>query len=242
MKAKMFLLLSLCLGLAACNESQEVKNTPYMPYEWGNGEVYVLQFKKPEYKEYIMAYHPPYDNTCLYTNYVSQPIYPTLPIEVLDVYHQSPYIDLVDNYVLLDWKNYHFITQTYQSGYKNRMVIIRNKWDEYDDAGQQWPLENLYVTDPCEKLCNFKVDTLCFYNNGLEYPCLPKFILGGIDKRDWEEKYEYNSRRQEELEQEIVEADNAFAEYKEILIKMINEGVLEHYANYEVHYVNYEGK
>ena len=65
MKAKMFLLLSLCLGLAACNESQEVKNTPYMPYEWGNGEVYVLQFKKPEYKEYIMAYHPPYDNTCL---------------------------------------------------------------------------------------------------------------------------------------------------------------------------------
>lgn len=233
MKAKIFLLLSLCLGLAACNESQEVKNNPYVHYEWGNGEVYVLKFKKIEYKEYIMV-HPPIhvNDSTYYSVTLDFAGGPALPIEIRDVNHQSPYIDLVDNYVLLDWDTWYMITNCLAlARFKTDLLI--NKWDEFE-IDKQWSLENFYVTQPCEKAYNIKVDSLSSYNNGLKYPYMP--YLASMDfnaTREWE-ALKQQGRGAEYREADIKLADSAYMEYKEVLIKMINDGVLDNYKSYEM--------
>ncbi len=107
MKTKICILLSLCLGFIACDSDCQCDPPPEV---LNNGALLIVQFKKPEYKDYIMIVFP---DTARMT-VTNQEIYftsnngynPTAlpPTELIDVYHKSPYIDLVDNYVLVDWK------------------------------------------------------------------------------------------------------------------------------------------
>lgn len=243
MKTKIFILFSLCLGLVTCTDNKPAIDPDpnekdkdsiihsgggggYV-YFWGNGEVHVLQFKEPEYKEYILT-DISFDGTYWTCNRFHTG--PTLPIEVYDVYHKSPYIDLVDNYVLLDWKNYHIIYEMvskYDDKYDD-IAIIKNKWEEFDDFEKEWPLENLYVKDPWKKMYTLKVDTLNYYNNGLENPHLSEIVQCVLTMKEWEHDH-FAPYYEEELEYGA-KIDNAYAEYKEVLIKMINDGVLEDYA------------
>lgn len=257
MKIKIIILLSLCLSFIACDSDCRCDPPPEV---LNNGALLIVQFKKPEYKDYIMVVFPDTARVAV----TNQEIYFTSnngynltalpPTELIDVYHKSPYIDLVDNYVLVDWKTTSMIenillASTYQKHYLNygehweytpEEALIKNKWEDFDDINRKWPLKSFFVDYPVERFFYVTIDKLnSYYNNGLTYPSfipyeIDTYIPWSTTKTTtdrWNELVDQKGRNF--VEKLISEADVAYSEYRDILVQMINEDILLAYVDPE---------
>lgn len=221
MKAKMFILLSLCLDLVACD--------PYRcfpPPAPTAGEVMVVKFKQPEYKEHILVASPkkrePGLSLVPTTRYW---IGYSLPPIVENLYRQAPYTELLDDYLLIDWKYALPIKRVL----KEKASIIINTWEEMDELEKWWPFENMYVKYPFDEIISVPLDSLNVYNGGLEYPQLNHITYDSYN--DYLD-YSNHTAALNDIQKNRPATDSSFVEYKNVLNKMIQEGVLGEYGKY----------
>jgi len=208
MKTKI-LLFSLITTLCAVSCTYPVG--PGLPPE---PSVEIIKFKRPEYKDYIMT--SSMSKTARALKMATSGF--VLPDTVLNLYGQSPYIELVDNYLLIDWK----WGRIY---YNNNDGIIKEKWTELKDIKTVWPLDQLYVDYPVAEAYYVYVDKIKEYNGGyLEHDEVAPFMRVEDATPLFEEQKEW-------VMYWLEETDSAFIEYAEILSRMINEGKLEKYGS-----------
>lgn len=152
MKAKNFLsgimvlglIFSFCIG---CNRPGEVEYST---------KVIVLKFKKPEYKNYILAnYHEGAD-------YISAARGNRCEAPTGEAGY-SPYWELPDNWLLVDWKWYNF---PYDAGLT---LLTEQPWEKFNGGIHppfpQWPLSEPHIFQPVEKIYYIKLDNLEKYSN-----------------------------------------------------------------------------
>lgn len=178
--------------------------------------VCVIKFKQPEYKNYIMTYSLTKDRKVL----TLATTHFAFPASVINMYGQSPYVELSDNYLLIDWK----WGRIY---YPNNEAIINEKWTEFKDIDTKWPVEKLYINRPVEKYYYVYTDKIKEYNEGyLKYDSL--FFLRGLDFS--EEYWRFSDEEKEWMMNEAEKMNKAYMEYTEILNRMINDGKLDKYG------------
>ncbi len=229
MKTKIIGFISLCLCLMACKSDLKLDSVP--PKET-NGYIMVVKFKQPEYKEHILVARPQKRDKYLTIMHDSRiggfPNAFPIPKVVENIYGRVPYIELLNNYLLLDWKYFHvFATVILEEA-----SIIINPWEEMegmDDLRKTWPLENMYIKYPFEEIITIPIDNLNAYAGwSLKYPTAKTFNIIYKSNNDI---YEYSEEQQNEIRQEAYIADCAYAEYKEVLNTMIASG--ERLADYK---------
>ena len=201
------LIVMLCL--VSCERNWENSPPPLRVY------ILIIKFKQPEYKDYIMSHFSTKADCDL-----GPAIYPRfLPPSVLNLYGQSPYIELADGYLLFDWK----WEQAYYYG-----AIINEKWTELTTRNICWPIEKLYVARPVAEIYNISADKIKEYNSGyLEHDTSVSYLVFPYSEQRWK-----NLKKQEKKRvlSQTKEIDEAFIEYAEVLSRMINEGKLDEYG------------
>ncbi len=226
MKEKIIGFLSLCLCLMACKSDLKLDSVPPKG-PWQGGELLVVQFYESHYKEHIMVLRPRENDTYIVSDNSYLCPLNTLPNEVINTNHTSPYIDLVDNYVLVNWPNQHLIYTILWKNYgyptDGEDALIINKWEEYEGQKKQWPLENFYVEHPVKSYSIIPVDTLVFYNSEVRHTSLHEYTSNTYNENEW--KAILNQEGKSFEQQFISECNAAYEEYKEVLIQMINDGI-----------------
>ena len=217
MKNAILFLMLVMLSITACerNNSNDYPNDdcclPPKP------AVEIIKFKKSEYKDYIMVGSPEETSTLLTLN----TYYFAVPSSVFNLYGQSPYIDLMDDYLLIDWKWNRIF-------YQNNDAIITEKWAELKDLNTTYSLEKLYVNHPVAEYYWVEIDKIKECNGGyLEHDSVTPFWRTEYVARDWE--------KFPEVEKEAIiywaeKTDRAFVEYTEILLRIISEGKLNQFG------------
>ncbi len=220
MKTKIIGLISICLCFIACDTGEGLA-----PPELTNGYLMVVKYKQPEYKEHILVALPEKRDKSLTIMHGSRmggfPDAFPIPKVIEDIYGQVPYIELLDNYLLLDWKYF----EVFATVILEETSIIINPWEEMEgmeDLRKTWPLENMYVQYPFEEIITIPIDNLNSYVGGkLKYPTVADFILIYESNNDIRE---YSEEQQNEIRQEAHIADCAYAEYTDILNEIILSG------------------
>ncbi len=228
MKTKITGLISLCLCLMACES--RINNS--VPPKETNGYVMVVKFKQLDYKEHILVACPQKRDKYLTIMHDSRiggfPDAFPIPKAVENIYGRVPYTELLENYLLLDWKYF----KVFSTVILEEASIITNQWKEMkgmDDLSKTWPLENMYVKYPFEEIITIPIDSLNAYVGGnLKYPTAREF---GIIYETNNDICQYSEGRLNEICQEALIADSAYAEYKEVLNTMIESG--EHLIDYK---------
>ena len=187
-----------------------------------SGYVEVIKLKQPEYKQHIMVYVPEKEDVPLSVS-VSNSYFCTSQ-EIETICGQSPYIELPQNYLLIDWK-----WRRIFSYLVNEEGLIADEWITFDDINQTWPKEQLYVNRPIQEYYVVEVSRLKEYNGGyLRYPYLnPELCYQEFSEEKWERM---SKEEKENMVVETLRMDSSYMEYKEILDRMIGEGVFLDYA------------
>lgn len=217
MKTKNVMLLAVTivlLGITACKEEPKQDCAPAP-----ERHIVVIKFDKPEYKEHIMVYssRSAGDNTTtrLCTDYLAY------PDSVIHLCGQSPYIELPDDYLLVDWK----WGRVY---YAKEDAIVNSKWSELKTIDEEWPLDEIYMEGPVKESYHIFISQLKAYNNNyLEYDSLgwPTYYSDRAWAACSDEQREY------ELSVTKTIYDNADAEYAKVVSDMINSGKLKELKN-----------
>jgi len=205
------LCLTTCQEGCGCNNN-ELNSLP--PFRITTG---IIKFKQTEYKEYVMAYFSTREGCAL-----SLESYYFQPLSSLILYGQSPYIELADDYLLIDWK-------WFPVYWVDNEAIINKKWTEWTELKSRdicLPIEDLYVSYPVMELYSIDPCKIKEYNSGYLKYDIPEYI-GIFSERTWACM---KKQQRERILLRTVEIDNAFVEYAEILTRMINEGSLDKYG------------
>lgn len=224
MKKNVFIFLLLGACLLSCHPDP----APVPPLIYTEHPLKIIKFADPTYKNHVMVFAPKSEDTYLrITNRDNQSIF-CMPVEVENPCGQSPYIELLDDYLLVDWRwQYVFDEIVYRP--QNEALIVE-QWTDLDILYHHWSLNDLYVTHPIQEHYVIKLDTLVAYNGKLEHP----FVIEGMGMnllyKEWsnfpQEKKDYFLKWYPNM-------DNSYEEYAEVLNKMIQGGVLEEYAFYK---------
>lgn len=194
------------------------------PHDPDSGNcVTIIKFHKSEYKEHVMVYAldpAKYSTTSLCTDHIC------LPDSIIHICGKSPYIELPDDYLLIDWK----WKRLY---YQNNEAIINTKWSDLKDEHTRFPTSEIIVMYPVAEFYHFSISTLREYNNGYLESDDPNSYNGDpacpcYTDDDW-------NRLSPEHEMRVLkyaeQYDNAQIEYAEILKRMIEEGNLPQKVN-----------
>ncbi len=237
MKTKIIGLISLCLCCISCqsninNDKQDVAS-PLLE-SWCGNALLIIEFYEPNYKEHIMVYSPTKDDTCVIS--FNNPVYPpkTLPNKLFNTTHTSPFLELKGNYALVDWTDqliFNMVVNTYLGIPK--VSLLTNKWADYESPYTKWPIENIYVNNPVKSYSMVRVDALQSYVGAFDNPPVNEYLGRALHtEKEWEEFLK--KKGDGFLQQLISDTNAAYAEYQEILMRMIEEGVLEDYFRWTI--------
>ena len=142
-------LVSVCIFFG-CNDRVEATE-PQM-------SVTLIKFKQPEYKNYILA------NKFKGDDYICGMRFNKCELPIGEAGF-SPYWELPDNWLLVDWKWYLF-------PYNANLVLLTDlTWEQFEVDSSKisrvptWSLSEPYITDPIENVYYIKVDNLEKYSN-----------------------------------------------------------------------------
>lgn len=175
--------------------------------------VVVVKFKNPEYKEYVLVNSLAESEGDSISMCGKQFI---LPASVVDLYGKSPYMELIDGYLLVDWKWYLLVSTKEQA-------IIKSKWSELTDRQACWPLTDIYEEFPIEAIYSVPIGSMeQYYGGRIDWA---QYDTSG-DILTEEEWMRYSKEEKEELNETVRFNDKAYAQYVNILNDMIrNEGL-----------------
>lgn len=199
-----------CNRNTECDSGKELNSIP--PREI---VVQIIKFKQPEHKDYILTHFSTRENCGL------SPVMECISFPDLNVspYRQSPYIELADDYLLLDWKS----TIMWDT-----RAIINEKWTEWIDDNTCWNTENLYIEYPVAELYHIEQSKIKKYNNEYLENSEINSLAGFYFQKDWAC---LTNQQKDYLKKWFDNADNAYVEYTEILTRMISEGKLDEYGS-----------
>lgn len=218
-KAIIPLLLGVMCGFWGCNR------------EFGPGprpepnpipDMWIIKFEKPEYKDYIMTLSPRPEDT-LTVPYAGDFV---LPLSVENLYGQSPYIELSEDYLLVDWhwKNMFIL---------RKEAIIKEKWENFRYTPNeqrwpvaQWPIDMLYVDRPVVECYTIEPNQIEQYLHGDDHPTR-KLAHVYASESDWAG---YTEEQKEETLKNVAWNDSLYVRYTPVLCRMIEEGKLDDYG------------
>ncbi len=218
MKTKNIVLLGtlIVLSITACKDEPTPK--PYVPSPGYHAAV--IKFDKPEYKEHIMVYADGFSEGT--TRLCAERF--ALPDSVIHICGKSPYIELPQDYLLIDWK----WDRIY---YQNNEAIIHEKWSELKTADDKWPIEDIYVTYPVKEAYYLDIEDMKAYNGGtLEYDSI-RGVGGTVSESAWA-KYSDEEKEQRLIRKNML--DSAQAYFAEVISNMIQDGKLPESARVEL--------
>ena len=160
------LLAAILVCFAACEKKSYDVEPPT--------HVTVLKFKKPEYKNYILVNSGSTDSIVVAMRFNSCE-------EPVGKSGYSPYWELPDDWLLVDWKWPIF-------PYKVGLVVLTNQtWDKYPQKEQlplpKWSLlSEPYVRQPVEKMLHIGVEKLAEYNNVIYPDTMIGFMDNGVGR------------------------------------------------------------
>lgn len=137
----------------------------------------VVKYSNPLYKDYILAKNESdinYGDSLFYACGLTNPerIAFTNWWNKHELSGKSPYIELVDNFLLLDWHWHPMLiyggVDTYNANSYNA-VLIENKWSELKDLNQVWSIDTPNDHNAIEKILIFKVKLLDVYRGDSGY-------------------------------------------------------------------------
>ena len=204
----------LCLSFA-CSHPTPVPDP-------GLGYIEIIKLEQPEYKENIMVYAPEKEDKTFAVSVFNS--YFCISQEIEPICGTSPYIELPDDYLLLNWRWKRIFDYII-----NEEAIVSDLWSELEDIHQTWPKEKMYVNRPIKEYYLLGLTELNEYSAGrLRYP----YIVSDICNKEFsEEKWSrFSAEEKENMRLETLQMDSAYAEYKEVLGQMITEGKLKSYA------------
>ena len=205
------ILLLICIGVVSCKET----SPSYIPPV---ETIAVVKFKKAEYKDYVLVnvVNLSKGDSIGMAGYNSDFI---LPTSAVNLYGTSPYTELTDGYLLVDWKWYNFVSSSKQA-------IVKTKWVNFTDIHTYWPLSDIYIEYPIDQYCVIPISYLEMY-------CDEEFHWADIDisatpitESQWNA---YSEAEKADLQAFITYNDQAFAQYAEILNQMIANGEIEQF-------------
>jgi hypothetical protein len=194
-----------------CNNGNQENSIPPLQIDG----VQIIKFNEAEYKDYILTCFSTREDCAL--RMVSSKFF--LPPSVLNLYGQSPYIQLADDYLLIDWK--------WRNVYwEDNEAVINKKWTELKDRSICFPIEDLYVSYPVNEHYFIAFDKIKEYNSGY----LEHTITTYVDDFYAEENWLCLSKQTKTNVLDWTEETNkAYIECAEILNRMIQDGKLGEY-------------
>lgn len=179
--------------------------------------LHIIKFNEVEYKDYILTCFSTRED-CTFAMVESDFF---LPSSVLNLYGQSPYIQLADDYLLIDWKWRNIY-------WENNEAVINKKWTELKDRSICFSIEDLYASYPVNEYYFIEFDKIKEYNGGY----LEHTITTSADEFYAEETWSCLSKQIKANVLDWAEETNkGYIEYAEILNRMINEGKLDEYGS-----------
>ena len=144
MKPKsLFIISMLVCVLFGCNKP-EPKPTPGPQGEPAPEEPWVIKFKDPSYKNYIVAnYYGDFISMGDRDYFKPDGCWKTMQ-------GRCPYIELADDYLLLDWR---------WPAYWPSPVLLLVPWQEQTSWLQRWDTTTAHVFQPWESLCTFSMES-----------------------------------------------------------------------------------
>ena len=161
--------LSASLGITSCKPTPSPEPPP---------TVKLIKFAKPEYKYFVLAEYNPYDSVFSQT-------YPHNECEDAGRSGYSPYWELPDNWLLIDWK------WNLNSVYE--IVLLTNyTWEQYmsyikNDSIPTWSFAEPHVSHPIEQELYINLWALDKYKDSItpyqtyqsepdEEPCSERYV------------------------------------------------------------------
>ena len=128
-------------------------------------QVRLIKFKNPSYKDYILAYYSPKHSTnpdvanpkmVRFNMCVAHPLhfYQRKWEFAFPESHHTPYWELPDNWLLVDWRWYLFPYDWETS------VIIDKNWDELQDSDGWWSKDMILDNDPIAEWKDIPVENI----------------------------------------------------------------------------------
>lgn len=223
MKTKIILLGIIVLsGFIACEDKPVIIQTP----EPGVGAI-IIKFDKPEYKEHIMVYANGFGEGT--TRLCSERL--VLPDSVIHLCGKSPYIELPNDYLLVDWK----WGRIY---YSNNEAIINAKWEELKDVDTRWAKSEILVKHPVAEAYWVSREAMRDYNNGfLKYEDTDSMLIRPISWSISDESWaSFSDEHKADRLRYIALCDSAQAEFADILSRMISNNALPDTSKIELRY------
>ena len=153
MKTRVFLCIAIGIVGSIFMGCQSNKDWP----DKKSGDLIVMKFVQPEYKNYVLAnYKEGDDHISMYAvNRCG---------ESIGLSGNSPYWDLFDNWLLIDWK-WWGLPYKYKEGLT---LLTEQKWDNYDlsAALPKWSLTEPHTFEPVAEIYYLSLDSLEKYTDG----------------------------------------------------------------------------
>ncbi len=221
-KKVMFLTAAIVLfGMAACDS-----NNSYDPDR--GPAVQIIKLKKPEYKDYIMTYSPSQqgETVTLATEKFALPDSVFWAIEGQPLVGRYPYIELTDGYLMVDWKWGRIC-------YAGADAIVNEPWSTLKSIDEEWAFEQILADKPITECYYIHPDDISEYEPSLKHKGWLPITPGGNwtseleSLEDWKKLPEAG---QKALTEQVEYMNAAYAEYENVLNRMISEEKLKHYA------------
>ena len=156
-------LITSTIGLSGCKDNKSAVKP--------SAHVIVLKFKKPEYKNYILVTHVASSDSLVATrfNHCGEPIGQS---------EYSPYWELPDNWLLVDWKWGQF---PYSAGLT---LLTEKTWKDYPTDTfplPKWPISEPHLAYPVEKLLSVPAADLAEYNKAVYSNEMYGLIDNGVE-------------------------------------------------------------
>ena len=107
----------------------------------GLGYIEIIKLEQPEFKENIMVYAPGNEENELAVSVFNS--YFCISQEIEPICGTSPYIELPDDYLLLNWRWKRIFDYII-----NEEAIVSDLWSELEDIHQTWLAERKNVCEP----------------------------------------------------------------------------------------------
>lgn len=178
MKKIMFMIIST-LFLLSCNNNNIINN-PEEPLTTENMLwLTVIKFTKPEYKENILAtdehmyYSFPKDDSVFYACALPEPKRKKYCdwFEKNNLVGTSPYIELIDDYLLIDWHWLYFFAHLEDKVNANfgLTILTELKWADIKTLDDEWERNIPNDHNAIDTIYHFKVRALDDYRGDYSY-------------------------------------------------------------------------
>ena len=208
----------IVLSTTAC------KDEPFRDLAPKERSLEIIKFKQPEYKEFVMTMFSKSNETDELP-FAGEFI---LPPSLANYSGQSPYIELSDGYLLINWR-------WERMYYPGEEAIIDLKWKDatypsYDGDSwpvASWPKERLLADSPVAEYYVTSSQQMEKYLHGENSTHQSVHIIR-ISEKDWAE---YDDFWKKEMLQRIAHNDSLYEVYPPVLCRMIEEGKLDKYSS-----------